>query len=178
MNLFAVFLLLMLPISMSVHALESADEKRFDEVAERGTHVMPFDLEKTVHVFSKTPEGGIQQVIASDKSDSEQIQLVRAHLSEISAEFSKGDYSRPTHIHGQDMPGLDVLKAARPGQVKVEYLELPDGAQIHYSSQSSQLIDAIHQWFDAQLSDHARHAVSAHPHEHGKHRHGYDMHHK
>jgi len=178
MKLFAAFLLLLLPISMSVHAVEPADEKRLDEVAERGAHVMPFDLEKTVHVFSKTPEGGIQQVIAKDKSDSEQIQLIRAHLSEISAEFSQGDYSSPMHIHGQDMPGLDVLKAASPGQVKIEYLELPDGAQIHYSSQSPQLIDAIHQWFDAQLSDHARHAVSGHPHEHGQHRHGHDSHDK
>ena len=176
MNFFAAFLFLMLPVSMSVHAVEPADEKRLDEVAERGTHVMPFDLEKTIHVFSKTPEGGIQQVIAKDKSDSEQIQLIRAHLSEISAEFSQGDYSKPMHIHGQDMPGLDVLKTASPGQVKIGYRELPDGAQIHYISQSPQLIDAIHQWFDAQLSDHARHAVPGHPHEHGQHRHGHDSH--
>lgn len=63
MNLFAAFLLLLLPVSMSVHAVEPVDDKRLDEVAERGTHVMPFDLEKTVHVFSKTPEGGSQQVL-------------------------------------------------------------------------------------------------------------------
>lgn len=173
MHLFAAFLLLMLPASMSVHAVNLADEKRLDEVAERGTHVMPFDLEKTIHVFSKTPEGGIQQVVAKDKSDSEQIQLIRAHLSEISAEFSQGDYSKPMHIHGQDMPGLDVLKTASSGQIKIEYRELPDGAQIHYVSQLHQLVDALHQWFDAQLRDHARHAVSGHPHQHGQHRHSH-----
>jgi hypothetical protein len=178
MNLFAAFLFLMLPVSMPVHAVKPVDQKRLDEVAERGTHVMPFDLEKTVHVFSKTPEGGIQQIVVRDKSDSEQIQLIRAHLSKISAEFSQGDYSRPMHIHGQDMPGLDALKTASPGQVEIEYLELSDGAQIHYASQSPQLIDAIHQWFEAQLSDHARHAVSAHPHEHGQYRHSHDKHHK
>lgn len=173
MHLFAAFLLLMLPASMSSHAVEPADEKKLDEVAERGTHVMPFDLEKTIHVFSKTPEGGIQQVVAKDKSDSEQIQLIRAHLSEISAEFSQGDYSKPMHIHGQDMPGLDVLKTASSGQIKIEYRELPDGAQIHYVSQLHQLVDALHQWFDAQLRDHARHAVSGHPHQHGQHRHSH-----
>lgn len=181
MNLFAAFPVLMLLVSMPVYAVEPADEKRLDEVAERGTHVMPFDLEKTVHVFTKTPEGGIQQVIAQDKSDSEQIQRIRDHLSEISEAFKQGDYSKPAHIHGQDMPGLNALKTANPGQVKIEYIELPDGAQIHYSSQSQHLINAIHQWFDAQLSDHARHAVSAHPHGHGQHRHGHDnhdMHHK
>ena len=49
--------------------------KRLDEVAQRGTHVMPFDLEKTIHVFSKTAEGGLQQVVVKGKSDTEQIRL-------------------------------------------------------------------------------------------------------
>jgi hypothetical protein len=91
-----------------VHAVDPADEKRLDEVAERGTHVKPFDLEKTTHGFSKTANGGIQQVIAKDKSDTEQIQLIRDHLSEISEEFRQGDFSKPAHIHGGDMPGLAV----------------------------------------------------------------------
>ena len=175
MNLFTAFpVFWMLLVSMPVHAVEPAGEKRLDEVAERGTHVMPFDLEKTVHVFSKTQEGGVQQVIVKNKADREQIQRIRAHLSEISAEFSQGDYSKPTHIHGQDMPGLNTLKTASPGQVKIEYIELPDGAQIRYSSRLPHLIRAIHQWFDAQLSDHARHAVPVHPHGHGQQRHDHD----
>ena len=88
--------------------MDPADEKRLDEVAERGIHVKPFDLEKTTHGFSKTANGGIQQVIAKDKSDTEQIQLIRDHLSEISEEFRQGDFSKPAHIHGGDMPGLAV----------------------------------------------------------------------
>ncbi len=179
MNLFAAFpILLMLLVSMPAHAAGPTDEKRLDEVAERGTHVMPFDLEKTLHIFSKTPEGGIQQVVVKDKLDSEQIQRIRGHLSEISVAFKQGDYSKPAHIHGQDMPGLNALKTASPGQVKIEYIELPDGAQIDYSSHSPHLIRAIHQWFDAQLSDHARHAVPAHPHGHEQHRHDHDKPHK
>ena len=61
--------LLALFITTPIHAEEKADEKRLDEVAERGAHVMPFDLEKTTHIFSKTDTGGIQQVIVKDKSD-------------------------------------------------------------------------------------------------------------
>ena len=170
MNPFIVSLLLVLFAVAPVHAADPADEKRLDEVAERGTHVMPFDLEKTTHIFSKTANGGIQQVIAKDKSDSEQIQLIRDHLSEISEEFRQGDFSNPVHIHGEDMPGLAELKTASPGQIKIEYTTLPDGAQINYATKSPQFIKAIHQWFDAQLSDHARHAVPGHPHRH--------MHHK
>ena len=148
---------------------QKADEKRLDEVAQLGMHVMPFDLEKTTHVFSKTPKGGLQQVLVKDKSDAKQIGLIRAHLSEISVDFKRGDFSKPARIHGEDMPGLAELKSAKPGQIKIEYEELTDGAQIGYSTSSPELINAIHQWFDAQLSDHARHAVPGHSHH---------MHHK
>jgi len=169
-NAFILSLSIVLFATIPAHAVEPADEKRLDEVAERGTHVMPFDLEKTTHVFSKTANGGIQQVIAKDKSDSEQIQLIRDHLLEISEEFRQGVFSKPAQIHGGDMPGLAELETANPGQMKIEYTALPDGAQINYSTKLPQFIRAIHQWFDAQLSDHARHAVPGHPHQH--------MHHK
>jgi hypothetical protein len=157
-------MLLVLFVAFPAHALESADEKRLDEIAQRGGHVMPFDLEKTTHVFSRTSNGGLQQVIVKDKSDVEQIGLVRAHLSEISDDFKRGDFSKPARIHGESMPGLAELKSAKPGEIKIEYVELPSGAQIRYSSNSPKLIDAIHRWFDAQLHDHARHAVPGHEH--------------
>lgn len=157
-------------ITASVHAAEPASEQRLDEVAERGAHVMPFDLDKTSHIFSKTDTGGIQQVIAKDKADSGQISLIRLHLSQIAEEFQQGDYSNPEKIHGAAMPGLAALKAAGPGQVKIVYRELPDGAEITYATHIEKLKRAIHQWFDAQLSDHARHAVPGHHHDSG-HRH-------
>ena len=170
MNLFPMGLLLTLFAITPLHAVEKTDEKRLDEVAQRGTHVMPFDLEKTIHVFSKTAEGGLQQVVVKDKSDTEQIRLIRTHLSEISRDFKQGDFSKPQRIHGERMPGLAELKSAKPGQIKIEYAELPDGAQISYSTPSLKLINAVHRWFDAQLSDHARHAVPGQTHQH--------MHHK
>lgn len=168
-HVLAGFIFSMLLAVTTVYAVEPVDEKRLDEVAERGTHVMPFDLEKTVHVFSKTDVGGIQQVIAKDKADTAQIQLIRDHLLEISEEFSQGDFSKPEHIHGESMPGLAVLKTAGPDRLKIEYLELPDGAQITYSAKLPRFINAIHHWFDAQLSDHARHAIPGHTHKHKHH---------
>ena len=147
-----------------MHAAEKSDEKRLDEIAARGSHVMPFDLEKTTHIFTQTPNGGVQQVIAKNKSDTEQINLIRAHLSEVFNEFKHGNFSNPEKIHGTNMPGLAELKAAQPGQIQFEYEELPDGAQITYSTGVEKLKHAIYQWFDAQLSDHARHAVPGHSH--------------
>lgn len=159
-----IFLLaFLLPVSI---AAAPADEKRLNEVVERGVHVMPFDLEKTVHVFTKTDNGGVQKVTVKNISDQEQVSLIRTHLSEIANEFKQGNFSSPGKIHGGDMPGLAELKAAKPGEINIEYKVLPIGAQIGYSSESPQLIHAIHRWFDAQLSDHARHAEPAQPHQH------------
>jgi hypothetical protein len=164
--------LLALFIATPIHAEEKADEKRLDEVAERGAHVMPFDLEKTTHIFSKTDTGGIQQVIVKDKFDTEQIGLIRSHLSGITEEFKHGNFSNPEKIHGASMPGLAELKTAKAGQIKIEYKELPDGAEITYSTHIQKLKLAIHQWFDAQLSDHARHAVpGGHHHDSIHHNH-------
>lgn len=169
--LIAFFLLASL-ISTPIYAEEKADEKRLDEVAERGAHVMPFDLEKTTHVFSKTDTGGIQHVIAKDKSDTEQISLIRSHLSGITQEFKQGNFSNPEKIHGTRMPGLGELKAAKSGQINIVYKELPDGAEITYSTHIEKLKLAIHRWFDAQLSDHARHAMPGeHHHDSIQHNH-------
>jgi len=158
------FLSAVLCMTLSAQAVEKATEDRLDEVAKRGAHVMPFSLEQTNHVFSKTEKGGMQQVIAKDSSNVKQIKLIREHLSKISQEFIQGDFSDPAMIHGEDMPGLEELRMAQPGRIKIVYKELPNGAEIDYSTADKKLIEAIHQWFDAQLSDHARHAVSAHPH--------------
>ncbi|WP_221179057.1 hypothetical protein [Pseudomonas brassicacearum] len=38
--------------------------QRQAEVADHGKDVMPFSLAATTHIFTKTAEGGIQQVVA------------------------------------------------------------------------------------------------------------------
>lgn len=174
--------LLITASATTAYAQTPASPKRLDEVAERGSHVMPFHLDKTQHVFNKTEHGGIQQVVAKDAGDSEQIGLIRRHLADISERFKQGDFSKQRQIHGDDMPGLAEL-AASHGAVRFDYRELPNGAEIEYSAEEPALVDAIHRYFNAQLSDHARHAVGSHHrcehkpqcprHKHGHH---HDMH--
>ena len=178
-------LALLIAASIDVaYAQTPASEQRLNEVAERGRHVMPFHLDKTRHVFNKTEHGGLQQVIAKDANDSEQISLIRQHLADISERFQRGDFSKQRRIHGDDMPGLLDLIGNYP-HITFNYRELPNGAEIEYVAEDSALVDAIHRYFDAQLSDHARHAVGdmamqcqhdMHA-QHEKHRHHRHMHH-
>ena len=158
----STLLLVSLPI-----AAEPASPARLDEVAERGKHVMPFDLEKTTHVFSKTEHGGRQEVVAKDPKDAGPIRLIREHLATIAEGFARGDFAGPASIHGESMPGLAQLQAAQPGQVKYAYEDRPDGGRIDYVTADPGLVEAIHRYFDAQLSDHARHAMPGHHMTHG-----------
>src|SRR3990172_10044280 len=91
---------------------------RQEEVALRGAQVMPFDLDQTVHVFEKLDDGGLQRVVVKDRSNKEQISLIRGHLKEEAEKFRRGDFSDPAKIHGQDMPGLAELKSAA-GKIEV-----------------------------------------------------------
>jgi hypothetical protein len=122
-------------------------------VHEMAHSVMPFDMSKTVHIFRMTESGGVQQVIARDSSDAEQITLVQQHLRHEAENFQQGNYADPATLHGADMPGLEDLEAGA-ARIKVSFMALPGGAEISFDTTDLHLITAIHRWFGAQLSEH------------------------
>lgn len=148
----------------AAHMKMMADAQRQAEVSGRGKDVMPFSLAATTHIFTKTAEGGKQQVVAKKSNDVAQVELARAHLKEIREEFLREDFSGPSHIHGQDMPGLADLKAAKPGQIAIDYKDVKGGGQLTYKTKDVSLAAALHKWFDAQLSDHGKDAMEGHAH--------------
>lgn len=138
------------------------------EIAARGATVMPFDLEKTLHRFQKTSSGGVQTVWTKDPADDDQADLIRTHLRELAAAFGRGDFSGPRAIHGGDMPGLAQLEKAGES-LSVHYAEQSDGATLAFTGKTPETIAAIHAFFDAQTSDHGRHAVGGDDaHGHGQ----------
>lgn len=170
--------LLLTTAAFPVLAQQGTSAERLAQVADHGHHTMPFNLEKTQHVFSKTAHGGIQQVLVKDASDQEQVRLICQHLSDISEGFKRGDFSKQRYIHGNDMPGLEELAAANGG-VRFDYRPLPNGAEIEFSAEQASLVDAIHRYFNAQLSDHGHHAMDGQSprcklkqHSHDGHHHG------
>lgn len=127
-------------------------------IHEMGSHVMPFDLDITLHVFEMTINGGIQDVVLRDEKDNDQLILIREHLQDEAERFSEGDYSDPIALHGNDMPGIKELEAAG-SKISISYKELPTGGRIIYETSDIRLITAIHTWFGAQLSDHGADAT-------------------
>jgi hypothetical protein len=158
----------LLALLASPLAVLAADAQRQAEVAKLGPDVMPFSLKATTHVFAKTAKGGTQRVIAKSVTDAVQVRLVREHLRDIQGQFLKGDFSGPSHIHGNEMPGLADLKAAKSGQVAIDYRNVNGGAELTYRTADAKLVAALHEWFDAQLSDHGADAMAGHQHhQHG-----------
>ncbi|MES2399535.1 MAG: aspartate carbamoyltransferase [Pseudomonadota bacterium] len=151
----------------AAHMKMMAEARRQAEVSRLGKDVMPFALAATTHVFSKSDTGGTQQVVAKAAGDDVQIRLIRQHLHAIQAQFLKGNFSGPSHIHGQAMPGLAELKAARPGQIAIGYRDIKDGAELTYKTRDTKMVAALHKWFDAQLSDHGKDAAEGHMHHDG-----------
>jgi len=152
--------------TVMLHAVAQSDPPRapMDHAAhqahirELGAAVMPFDLDATLHVFIKTPDGGEQVVIARDPDDATQVELVRQHLYALSLEFAVGRFDDPIAIHGPDMPGVDVLSSST-GSIAIVYFDLPAGSLITYRSSDRAIVAALHAWFDAQVSDHGFDAV-------------------
>lgn len=136
---------------------DDATGDRQAEVADRGAEVMPFDLDATTHSFTKTDDGGLQIVVADDAGDEEQVALIRHHLAEERDKFARGDFDDPATIHGHDMDGVAELRAGY-ADITVTYRERPDGGQLTYTSDVPVLVDAIHAWFDRQVTDHGAHA--------------------
>jgi hypothetical protein len=134
-----------------------ADDRQ-DMIHGMGEQVMPFDLNKTLHIFEMTESGGIQQVVIRNPTDRDQVPLIQQHLRHEAMRFSSGDYSDPTSLHGSEMPGVKEL-AEGAARIRIEYEPLTNGAQIVFSTGDLRLITALHRWFGAQLSDHGSDAT-------------------
>lgn len=118
-----------------------------------GQMVMPFDLNKTIHIFRMTDTGGVQSVVARDAQDKDQIGLIRQHLRHEAQAFQRGDYADPMALHGAAMPGVSEL-ASHHAAIAVSYSELPLGAALTFTARDRHLVTEIHRWFGAQLSEH------------------------
>lgn len=70
----------------------------------QGGAVMPFDLDRTTHVFTTAGTGGVETVIAKDASDSQQIMLIQQHLQQEALRFQEGK-GRQRRVVG--VPGAD-----------------------------------------------------------------------
>jgi hypothetical protein len=156
----------LLLFSTTAPALEKASPKQIEDVQQRVQQAVPYALDQTLQTFSKTVHGGVLHVVAKSADDTRQIKLIQAYLLKMANDFKKGDFSETERMHGADMPGLAQLKKAETDDIKYDYKVLVNGAQIHYSTEYPQYVQALHEWLDAQASDHGNDVIPEHIQHH------------
>lgn len=161
-----LLLIVLLLFNITAQAVDEQSLTKLQKLNQHMQKVVPYSLELTLQAFSKTVHGGVQHVVVKSVDDTGQIKLIQAHLLKLVERLRKDDFSDSEKLHGVDMPGLAQLKRAKTDDIKFEYKALENGGQIHYSTEYPQFVSALHEWFDAQDSEHGNVALPGHGQHH------------
>jgi hypothetical protein len=118
----------------------------------RGAVAMQVDQSRAIHHFDSLNDGG-RIVLESTDGDSAGIAGIRAHFRDIEAAFRAGDFSIPMFVHGEPVPGTDVM-AARKALIRYTRTELPRGAELRMRTQDPEALAAIHEFLAYQRRSH------------------------
>ena len=108
-----------MPAGMT-HEEHMAQMQKDAELKTRGAASMGFDQDTTRHHFTLDATGGAIAVDVVDRSSAVTRAEVRAHLSEIAAQFAQGDFTKPFDTHGEVPPGTSTM-AERRGTLTFRY---------------------------------------------------------
>lgn len=161
-----ILALVAISLSASVQAQDSASAERRHEINQKVQEGLAFDWRQTKQAFTKSVHGGIQHLFAKSIDDTHLIKAIQVYMLRLASQFRAGDFADTERIHGADMPGLAELKKAGPNDIKFEYKALPTGAQIHFVTEDTHLLENLHAWFEAQIKDHGNADVSEHTKHH------------
>lgn len=159
-------ILITLSLWMGLAGAKEAAAVKNAENAPASSQRVPYDTQQTLESFSKTVHGGIMHIVAKSADDTQQIKLIQQYLRQTAAEYKKNDFSSTERFHGSDMPGLALMKSAKTDDIRYEYKALPNGGQIHFSTEYPHLLNALHNWFDAQIKEHGNVALPEHEQHH------------
>ena len=139
--------------SRETPAAKPPTDSAFAEVQERGAAVMGVDQYTSTHVFEDLPDGGRIVLERSDPADSAGIATIRAHMRQIAADFTAGDFSKPFAVHAMVVPGTKTM-AKRRDRITYETSDRPQGAEVRIRTADTQAIAAVHEFLAFQRSDH------------------------
>jgi hypothetical protein len=142
-------LLSALACAPSVKSSDSA----FAAVQDRGRSVMGVDQYTSRHVFEDLPDGGRIVLDRDDATAAADIATIRAHMREIATQFATGDFTNPSLVHAQAVPGTATMRA-RQDAIRYTAVDRPRGAEVRIASADSAAVRAIHEFLAFQRSDH------------------------
>ncbi len=157
--------LLILSLCIGAAGCAKHDERdsAFAALQTRGATAMGVDQYTSTHVFETLSDGG-RIVLQLEVDDSSGVATIRAHMADIAARFTSGDFSLPGFVHAQTVPGTALMAQRR---ALIEYVAdtLPRGGEVRIRTTDTGAIAAIHEFLAFQRQDHR--AGTQHS-EHGK----------
>lgn len=126
----------------------------FQDMNARGSMVMGFDQDKTVHHFYLYPDGGAIQIAVKDAADKQDLDAIRSHLPHIASMFGAGDFDAPMLVHDtKAVPGINVL-AERKADVHYRYTETSTGGRVDIVTADKEALAALHDFLKYQIKEH------------------------
>ncbi len=121
----------------------------------RGNLAMGFDQAKVGHRFIDRDEGGEIEITARDAADAATIAQIQAHVKEIEKAFAEGDFSKPSFIHDEDVPGAKEMIAAKDA---LEYRAQPfdSGARLVIVARTDAAKSALRAFLKYQRAEHEK----------------------
>lgn len=135
----------------AAHTAAGADTA-FAALQQRGLVAMGVDQYTSVHHFDALPDGGRIELHRT-VDDSAGVKQIRAHLQEIAKAFASGDFSTPSFVHMQDVPGAAVM-AAKRSVISYTFSETPWGGEVRMVTHDADARTAIHEFLKFQREDH------------------------
>lgn len=129
------------------------EQRKMDEMNERGDHAMGFDHLKTTHHFILAAEGGSIQVVANDENDKVSRDQIRMHLRHIAMMFGEGNFEIPMLVHDEKPPGTEVMRKLK-SEVSYQYQEIERGASVQISTKNPDALAAVHEFLRYQITEH------------------------
>jgi hypothetical protein len=132
-----------------------ASDSAFANLQTRGETAMGVNQYTSAHRFEPLRDGGRIE-LQRDTADRAGVETIRAHMRDIAARFSRGDFTIPGFVHARDVPGARVM-AERRNQITYEARELPGGGEVRIRATDPAAVQAIHEFLAFQRSDHRAH---------------------
>ncbi len=133
-------------------AKAATGDSAFAALQRRGAGVMGVDQYSSQHVFQDLKDGG-RIVLERDPGDTAGVATIRAHLRDVAAAFTRGDFSAPFATHAQVVPGTDVM-AARKARIRYSMRNRPGGGEVRITTTDPVALKAVRSFLQFQRSDH------------------------
>ena len=136
------------------HEEHLAQMKKDPEMKQRGAEAMGFDQDTTTHHFRLTETGGVIEVSTNAAGDTAGRDQIRAHLTEIAAEFATGNFKKPFMTHAEVPPGVETMKRLA-GRIRYSFEATPRGGLVRIATDDAAARRAVHEFLRYQITEHA-----------------------